>query len=110
MKQNKPHGKNLKLAGFFILGVGIIIFLSFIWKTSVLIAQSKFDGKHQFILAIGSVPVKIVCFTPETHTVNILSVNGIVMIKDISKNIGVPVDTYIMAQKQDGSAANILFD
>src|SRR5436190_14650798 len=101
MKTTTPLGKNLKLAGFFVLGVIFLIILSLFWKLTILIAQSTVDSKHQFIVAVGNPTQKIICFTPETHRVSILVIKEKINKDNTGKIIAIPVDAYIQGNAKE---------
>lgn len=106
MNQQAPQIKNLKLALFFILSVFGIILLSFLWKISILIRQSRYDGKHQFVLEISNSVNQIVCFSPEDNTVSILSISGLQDNKDFGKEISIPVDGHLYIQNTTESISS----
>ncbi len=109
MNHENPYGKNLKLAGIFLLIVVFLIFLSFLWRFGVLVAESRYDGKHQFNVEIQtSSHPRVVSFSPEAHTLAILDVMGKVRISELQKDLEIPIDAYITGQP-NGSVANALW-
>src|ERR1051326_4625982 len=107
----KPlYGKNFKLVLYFTLGVIIIISISFIWRLSVLIAHSRYDGRHQFDVLIDTKPMRLVCFSPETSSVSVLIIKNEFETKNIGKDVSVPVDAYLRTDKSSESVAGVLSD
>src|SRR5258706_8253075 len=95
MKEQLPHGKNLKLVVFFILGVVTIVLLSFLWKLSMLIARSRFDEIHQFVLEVVGMPDRIVCYSPENNAVSIITIANMQDRNNIGREMSLPIDAHL---------------
>jgi hypothetical protein len=107
----KKNGKNLKLAGLFIIFVlGLIVF-STLFKFLLIVKASKFDGSHNFIVGfIGKNVNKVVSFSPQNRSISILDVN----IKDSNNNLSrlleIPIDGTIISQNPNkDNISSVLF-
>lgn len=91
--------KNSTLVVLFFLLVIAAIVISIIVKTTLLIAHSKYDGKHQFSLEItGGQKYEIVSFNPNLHTVSTLFIKGAKREGDV-QSLEVPIDAVYALQE-----------
>src|SRR5258706_3238016 len=111
MKSSPAAYKNKSLKTLFIYA-GIVLFfisISLAIKSFFLIQQSRFDGKHQFILAIAKdKKVKeIVVFHPTDNSDTLIKIKGNdLSLSRIGKTLGIIPDASIAASS-DLPLANI---
>jgi len=107
----KKGGKNLKLAGLFIILVLGLIILSTLFKFLLTVKASKFDGSHNFTVGfIGKNATKVVSFSPQNRSISILDVNVKDSSNNLSKFLEVPIDGTIISQNpNENNISSILF-
>ncbi len=98
-------GKNLRLAGLFLIIVLGLIVASALFKFLLLVKTSRFDGSHNFIVSfVGKDKLEVVSFSPQNRTLSILDIdskyNG-----DLAKTFEIPIDGTIISQ--DSNSNNI---
>lgn len=103
-KKSAPREPN-SLKTFFLYAV-IVIFLvlvSLTIKTVLLIQQSKFDGQHQFVLALtkDNRVKQIVSFVPANNTLSLLHVEGTLSKTTAGKTLGIIPDAWISIPSDD---------
>jgi len=92
-KKSISTGENVPLALFFAVFVVGVIIASFIWKSIGLLRQSKFDGKHQYVLLLEDADKsEIVSFNPDTQNIIQVFLTGNYNINDLAKTLEIPID------------------
>ncbi len=107
----KKEGKNLKLAGLFVLLVLGLIILSLLLKVFFIFKNSKFDAEHRFVVAVmNNGKLNMVSFSPQNKSISILKVENKIKRDDISKTLEVPVDAIIESKQElnKNNVSNIL--
>lgn len=109
-RRKKPKKQGVKSAFVFILLVFFLFLISFSFKVSTLIKQSKFDGENRFtivflpLLAKVGIPT-VVSFDPKSNSIShvvILNANS----ESLGKFLAVPIDG-VVSHKQPFSNATL---
>ncbi len=100
MKKKTAPKESKSLKTFFLYStiVFLLIFVSLSIKTISLIQQSKFDGGHQFLVAVvkqGGVE-EIVGFNPQLNSISVLIIeNSPLQLSALGKTLGIVTDAKI---------------
>ena len=96
MRTAKKHNssKTLQIAFIFFVVVGLLIGLSLIVKVGIIVSRSRFDGQHQFILQVNerSGQGELIVFSPDTHTISLLTLTGSDVSTSAVRTLQLPVD------------------
>lgn len=100
------NGKNLRLAGLFVMIVLGLIVISAFFKFLLIVKNSRFDSSHNFIVSfVGKNKVEVVSFSPQNRTLSILDFDSKYNHINITKSFGIPIDGTIISQ--DPNSSNI---
>lgn len=101
--------KNSTLIVFFFLFVILCIIIASIIHVVILISQSTYDNRHQFILGVKErKQERILVFNPDTNTLNDLVVKGFSN-NDIPSLLDIPIDaTVVYPNSTDDSVSSLL--
>lgn len=92
-------GKNLRLAGLFIIIVLGLIIISALFKFLLIVKASRFDGSHNFIVSfIGKDKEEVVSFSPQNRTLSILDIDSKYNNQDLTKTFEIPIDGTVVSQ------------
>lgn len=105
MRSRPAYNDNKSIKTFFIYTAIVLffIFLSLSVRMFYLIQQSKYDGKHQIIIALvqGENVKEIVAFRPANQSVVTLKFTGTpVLFTSLGKNLGVIPDAKVLTMAQ----------
>jgi hypothetical protein len=97
-------GKNLRLAGLFIVVVLGLIFVSALFKFFLIVKTSRFDGSHNFIVSfVGKDREAVVSFSPQNRSLSILDIDSVYKHQDLTKTFEIPIDGTIVSQNPNSS-------
>ena len=92
-------GKNLRLAGLFVMIVLGLIVISVLVNFLLIVKASKFDGSHNLIISfVGKDKAQIVSFSPQNRTLSILDIDSKYNHEDLAKSLEIPIDGIIISQ------------
>lgn len=97
-KAAQTENKSLKTFYLYLFAVILIIIISLLIKGVFIIQQSKFDGSHDFILAVTEQnDVKeIIAFHPQISAISALIIqDNNISYGTLAKDYGIPTDGYI---------------
>ncbi|MBI2195989.1 LytR C-terminal domain-containing protein [Candidatus Daviesbacteria bacterium] len=97
-KKKKEEGQTLRLVFVFFVLVGLLLVGSVLVKLATVIEKSRFDGAHRFTVEFTSKDkpfTKVVSFAPDTRSISIITVQNAAAIPQISKFLGIPIDTRV---------------
>lgn len=105
--KKKPETNNIKIAFIFFILVFFLIIVSLLFKLTILIQNSKFDGKHSFILVLNGTKDKanqkqLINFAPDKSSISILDVGS--KENNIGKFLEVPIDGNIRILKNESNS------
>jgi hypothetical protein len=107
MREKQKKGKNTKLAVLFILIVIFFGIISLVFKLTLIIKDSSFDGAHSYVLEVKENKASyLISFSPQSSSIAILTVDK-QNEKNLSKTLGVPVDGVISTENVELSKKNI---
>ncbi|MEM4230728.1 MAG: LytR C-terminal domain-containing protein [Candidatus Pacearchaeota archaeon] len=102
MKRKKDSGKNTKFAIIFFGILIFIIFASLLYKTILLIGDSRFDGNHRFnVLVWDNKNIKVLSFSPEENIISVIRIQGERGGLDIYKFLEIPLDAHIITNNDN---------
>lgn len=107
MSEKKKKNINLKLPGVFLLLVFGLIILSIIFKTLLIIKESKFDGSNRFTVGYTALDYsKIESFSPKDKSISVIIVKGKLGNKNLSSFLKIPVDLGVTTQEENDLSIN----
>jgi len=100
MKVKHQQSENFRMAITFFVLVIFLIFISIVFKLFVFLKDSKFDGNHDFTLAIFQTGnVEIVNFEPSAKTISILNLTNAqknkLHVGNIGQKLEIPIDSKV---------------
>jgi hypothetical protein len=105
------NGKNLRLAGLFVMIVLGLIVVSVLFKLFLILRMSKFDGTHNFIVSfVENNKTQVVSFSPQNRTLSILDVDPKYKNSDLTKSLEIPIDGTVVSQNPDKSISSTLLE
>lgn len=100
-KVREQRGHSLKTLFIFCVAVAVLVFGSLSLKALQVIKASRFDGSHQFTLAIfhpESKNTEVISFNPGGRTISVLQLTGEVPHDAVGKTLGIYLDGTITAK------------
>lgn len=95
-RKKKQENTTLRVAIIFCISVLVLIVMSLIFKTLILIKDSNFDGTNRFNVEIlQDSKVSVVSFSPLTHSIAILNLQGKPVNSNLSQYLELPIDGVI---------------
>lgn len=97
-KKREVNRNNSKIAIIFLIFVISIIFTSLVFKAVYILRKSNFDGRNRFTISVSNNKnLEIISFSPNTHSISILKLDGEIKNLDVNRFLEIPIDGFVKA-------------
>lgn len=106
----QTENKSLKTFYLYLFAVIIVIIVALLVKVVFIIQQSKFDGSHDFILAVTkqNVVKEVIAFHPQIPAVSTLAIQDPnILYGTLAKEYGITTDGYIQIDNSSQIGADV---